>query len=163
MPDTNPILSLFKEQLENESKAIAKEHSLSERGHYLIWWYFIKLHGMMPAQVNEIVCDGSGDIGIDAIWIDSNEFVHFYQFKNPESLETGFGGADIDKVLGGLSLIIQNRHKSVANPDVRGRIEEIYQSVPNGYKLHLVSSGRGVQGESVEKLNAFVASLKGPY
>ena len=73
MPDSSPVLSLFKEQLENESKAVAQQHGLTERGHYLIWWYFLKLHGMTPSQINEIVCDGRGDIGLDAIWIDDNE------------------------------------------------------------------------------------------
>ena len=162
MPGNNPLLSLFKEQLENESGTIAAQNGLTERGQYLIWWYFMKLHGMSPARVNEVVCDGSGDIGLDAIYIDSDDYVHFYQFKNPSSQETGFAGGDVDKVLAGLNLILQGRHRTVANPEVGARIEEIYQTVPNGYRLHLVSSGRGITGESVEKLNAFVDGLRGP-
>lgn len=162
MPESNPLLSLFKEQLENESSAIAAQNGLTDRGQPLIWWYFMKLHGMSPARVNEVVCDGSGDIGLDAIYIDSDDYVHFYQFKNPNNQETGFAGGDVDKVLAGLHLILQGRHKAVANLEVRARIEEIYQTVPNGYKLHLVSSGRGIPGESVEKLKAFVDELRGP-
>ncbi len=37
------LVLLFKEQLENESRAIAKIHDLSKRGDFLIWWYFNKL------------------------------------------------------------------------------------------------------------------------
>jgi hypothetical protein len=162
MPPVNPLLSLFKEQLENESRAIAEQNGLTVRGHFLIWWYFTKLHGMTPAQINEVVCDGSGDLGLDAIYIDSDDYVHFYQFKNPEGQETGIAGGDIDKVLSGLNLILQGRHNAVANQEVKARIEEIYQTVPNGYRLHLVSSGRGVPADSVEKLNGFVAELRGP-
>lgn len=84
------------------------------------------------------------------------------QVKNPEDQEAGNAGGDIDKVLAGLNLVLQGRHSAVANQEVKARIEEIYQTVPNGYRLHLVSSGRGVPGDSVEKLNGFVAGLRGP-
>lgn len=158
----NPLLSLFKGQLENEARAIALQNGLSDRGQSLIWWYFTKLHGMQPAKINEIVCDGSGDIGLDAIFIDDDEYVHFYQFKNPEDPKAGFPGGDVDKILAGLNLILLNKHGSIANPEVRARVDEIYQSVPNGYRLHLVSSGAGITGEPVGKLHAFVENLKGP-
>ena len=83
MPESNPLLSLFKEQVENESRTIAGQVGLSDRGQFLIWWYFQKLHGMAPAKINEVVCDGRGDIGIDAIYIDNDDYVHFYQFTEP--------------------------------------------------------------------------------
>jgi hypothetical protein len=81
---STPLLSLFKEQLENESRALAKEQGLSKRGDHLIWWYFSRLRGLDPAAIGEIVCDGGNDLGIDAIWIDDEDLVHFYTFKHPE-------------------------------------------------------------------------------
>ena len=81
MSGDNPILSLFKEQLENESKKIANNNNLEKRGDFLIWWYFVKLRGVSASDVDSLVCDDSNDLGIDAIEIDEDNIVHFYQFK----------------------------------------------------------------------------------
>lgn len=158
----SPLISLFKEQLENESLGIATYRRLTKRGDYLSWWYFQRLVGMTENDIGEILCDGHNDLGIDAIWIDEEQLVHFYQFKNPESAMDGFPSGDVDKVISGLMLILQRKHGKIANPELRGRVEEIYQSVPAGYRLHLVTSGTGVYDDARAKLDAFVASLEGP-
>jgi hypothetical protein len=159
---STPILGLFKEQLENESRALATKHGLQRRGDYLIWWYFLKLVGLAEAEVDEIVCDGSADLGIDAIWIDEEDVVHFYTFKNPESMASAFPGGEVDKAIGGLNVILARKHQEIANEDLRGRIEEIYQTVPTGYRLHIVTSGDGISSESQTKLHSFVDALAGP-
>lgn len=156
------LLTLFKEQLENESQGIANEHNLTKRGHHLMWWYFIKLYGLPSADIEEIVCDDGNDLGIDAVYIDEDSIVHFYQFKNFERLDRAFPEGEVDTVLSGLQLILSRRHQDIANPDLRGRIDEIYQTVPSGYRLHLVTGGTGMSRGSEEKLNSFVEGLGGP-
>ena len=85
----SPLVQLFKEQLENESQSLARTHGLTKRGDFLIWWYFLKLRSLSSADVDQIVCDGGSDLGIDAVQIDDDNYVHFYQFKNPENAESG--------------------------------------------------------------------------
>ena len=159
---TNPLISLFKEQLENESTAIAEKVGLSKRGDYLIWWYLLKLMVFAEAEIPGIVCDGPNDLGIDALYIDSDDYVHFFQFKNPTSPEKIMEAGDIDKMLSGLHLILTRKHADIANEDLLGRIEDIYQIIPSGYRVHIVTSGAGIPEESVVKLGAFVDSLQGP-
>lgn len=156
------LLTLFKEQLENESQHLASEHNLVQRGHFLIWWYFAKLQNLLPSEIEEAVCDDGNDLGIDAIYIDEDNIVHFYQFKNPYNMNKAFPEGDVDTVLSGLRLILSKKHKAIANEDLKGRIEEIYQTVPGGYRLHLVTSGLGYSQGAEEKLRAFVAELGGP-
>jgi hypothetical protein len=156
------LLSLFKEQLENESRALARTQSLSKRGDHLIWWYFSRLRGLDPAIIAEIVCDGGNDLGIDAIWIDDDDLVHFYTFKHPENPDAMFAAGDIDKTLGGLRLVLSRQHQLIANPELRDRVEEIYQTVPRGYQIHVVTSGTGIPKEAEIKLSAFVSGLGGP-
>lgn len=158
---SSPLIPLFKEQLENESRGIAADRGLTKRGDFLSWWYFRRLIGLDDTEIEEILCDGYNDLGIDAIHIDEEQFVHFYQFKNPESIDAGFPAGDVDKVIGGLTLILHRKHETIANAELRGRVEEIYQSVPAGYRLHLVTSGAGVQAEARVKLDAFVGSIQG--
>lgn len=159
---TTPILGLFKEQLENESAAIARRYDLNERGDHLIWWYFKRLEEITDTQIGEIVCDGGGDLGIDAIWIDESNVAHFFTFKNPKEIERPFPAGEVDKTLSGLNIVLARRHESIANSDLRERVEEIYQTVPSGYVLHLVTSGNGIPEEAKQKLDSFVENLAGP-
>ena len=93
---------MFKEQLEAECDAFAKKSSLKERGHSLIYRSFMRLQGLPDTEVEEIFCDGGGDLGIDSIWIDEDDLVHFYQFKNPTDAAKGIPGGEIDKTISGL-------------------------------------------------------------
>jgi hypothetical protein len=58
MAPPNPLLPLFKEQLEAEGEKIAKMHNLEIRGHVLIYWYFTRLLDFSEAEVAEVFCDG---------------------------------------------------------------------------------------------------------
>jgi len=162
MVSQNPLITLFKEQLENESTGIAGDLNLQKRGDYLIWWYFLKLHSMKPDEIAEIVCDGGNDLGIDAIYIDENNLINFYQFKNPQDCQSTFPEGDVDKIISGLTLILNRDHESIANPELLSRIEEIYQSIPTGYVLHIVTSGCGISNEAETKLTSFIEHLQGP-
>jgi len=162
MSTDNPLLSLFKEQLEKESKKIAIDNKLDKRGDFLIWWYFIKLRGLDDSKVETIVCDDSNDLGVDAIEIDDDNFVHFYQFKNPNKIDAIFPGGDVDKIISGLNLVLSRKYKDVANENLKDRLKEVNQSVREGYRLHLVTSGSGFSKESTVKLDNFVSSLLGP-
>jgi len=62
----------------------------------------------------------------------------------------------------GLNTILTRTHHSIANEELRGRVEEIYQTVPSGYRLHLVTAGSGLPTEASTKLNSFVDTLKSP-
>ena len=108
------LVSLFKEQLENESTAIAETRGLEKRGDYLVWWYFLKLPELSPEAIEDVVCDGFNDQGVDAVWIDDTNTVHFYNFKNPVNIADGFPSVEVDKMLAGLNLIVGREHDKVA-------------------------------------------------
>lgn len=162
MSSDSPLLPLFKSQLEADCVKIAETHGLCDRGHWLIYWYFAHLHDFDDASVEEVICDGGGDLGIDALWIDDNDLVHFYQFKNPEKATKGISAGEIDKMLAGLRLILRKEHRQVGNPSIKARVQEIYQQVRAGYRIHIVSSGQGIPHESKVKLDTLVTELTGP-
>ena len=162
VPSTSPLLALFKEQLEAECSEIATRYSLIKRGDWLIYWYFMRLNNLTEEEIDGIFCDGSGDLGIDAIWIDDADLVHFYQFKNPESPSNGYPCGDVDKTISGLRLILNRRHQEIANPELKARVEEIYQNVAKGYRVHFISSGGGLERDSKTKLDSLISELAGP-
>jgi AIPR protein len=155
----NPLLPLFKEQLEAECKSLATKYELSVRGHFLIYWYFMRLHDFSDTDVEEIMCDGGGDLGIDALWTDDNSLVHFYQFKNPENSTKGVPAGDIDKMISGLRLILYRKHQQIANTELKDRLDDVYQQIPAGYRIHIISSGAGIETESKIKLNSLIDEL----
>jgi hypothetical protein len=160
--DTPDLLPLFKEQLTNETASLVTSHELDNPGQGLIWWYFLKLAGLTPAEVEDIVCDGANDLGIDAIHIDSGSVVNFYQFKHPATIDSIVPTSEIDKLISGLTLIINRQHTTLANPALKAKIDEIYKAVPSGYVIHVVTSGAGVDHSATIKLDSFVDSLNRP-
>jgi hypothetical protein len=157
----NPLTFLFKEQLEKETIDLAQKYGLGQRGHCLIYWYFMRLFGLTEAEVKTILCDDPQDLGIDVIWIDQ-DIAHFYQFKHPEDFSKAIPAGDVDKTISGFQVILHRQHQTIANPKLIKRIEAVYQQVPKAYQLHFISSGEGVTPESRVKLNSFKSELNGP-
>ena len=116
----------------------------------------------LAARVEEVLCDGSGDLGIDAIWIDEDALVHFYNFKNPEDPVKGFPAGEVDKTISGLRVILGRKHEEIANEELKARLDEVYQQLPKGYRIHFITSGQGIPKESRVKLDALIDELKGP-
>src|SRR5262245_25546960 len=111
MAELNPLLGLFKEQLEAECASLGKTHALEKRGTSLIYWYFMRLHEFTDTEVEGVICDGGGDLGLDVIWIDDEAVVHFYTFKNPEDPFKAFPAGEVDKTISGLKLILSKKHE----------------------------------------------------
>lgn len=158
------LIQLFKEQLENESKAIAEERGLTKRGDRLIWWYFRRLLGLKDSDIEEFITDGYDDYGIDVLRIDETDnTVHFYNFKNPTNFDTAFPSGEVDKLLTGLGLIIQGELGNAGgNAALKRQAAEITKLIPTGYRLHLVHSGTSLQPDIAVKLNGFIKSLQVP-
>lgn len=156
----SPTLSqLFKEQLENEARQLAETQGIQDRGPALQRWYLTRLVGLSPTEADEMSCDGPNDLGIDAVWVGPDDIVHFYQFKNPERTDVALPTVEVDKVLAGLTLILNRRHREIANPDLRELVDNIYQLVPTGYRIHLVTSGTGLNTDARTKLDTFISGL----
>lgn len=155
------ILTLFKEQLGNQISAIVKEQSFDTDGYGFAYWFFQNMGDMTDIEAKEQICDGGGDLGIDAIQIDDEEVV-FYQFKNPQSVDKSIATGDIDKMISGLELILGRKHATIANPELIARLEEIYAFTPTGYRIVVaVSSVSELPVEARTKLANFCEKNSG--
>ncbi|MEM7704471.1 MAG: AIPR family protein [Pseudomonadota bacterium] len=155
------ILNLFKEQLGNQIAAIVEAEEFNDDGYGFAYWYFRNVLGMTEIEAKEQICDGAGDLGIDAIEI-RDDVVFFYQFKNPQSVEKPIAAGDIDKLLSGLEVILGRNHEKIANQELRGRLDEIYGFTPSGYRIVVaISSLPGLPDEAQTKLNSFCQKNSG--
>lgn len=161
MSTISEILSLFKEQLNNQIKVFVEDESFANEGYGFAYWYFRNIRSMPSIEAKDQICDGSGDLGIDAIEI-QDEKVVFYQFKNPSSFDKSIGAGDIDKMLSGLNLILSRKHESIANPELISRLEEIYSFTPTGYRIVIVSSSLAEMPDDADlKLSNFCEENSG--
>lgn len=160
--ENKALINLFNEQLKNEIKKIVSEEDLENDGQGLIWWYFRKIFSLTDDEIEGAICDGGGDLGIDAILKDNDEIVHFYQFKNLSRNEKGFPTGDVDKTISGLELIIRRKYDSIANEKLKNRIKEVLETISGGYQMHFVSTGIGLENEARIKIHAFILSLDPP-
>ncbi len=155
------ILNLFKEQLANQISAIVERQAFDNDGYGFAYWYFQNIGGMTDIEAKEQICDGGGDLGIDAIEINDEQVV-FYQFKNPKSVDKGLAAGDIDKLISGLELILRRKHETIANPELLARLEEIYSFTPTGYKIVVAASTLGeLPAEARTKLDNFCEKNSG--
>lgn len=152
---TPEILSLFKEQLNNQVASIVKEQSFDTQGYGFAYWYLRNIGGMTDIEAKDQICDGGGDLGVDAIEI-VDEQVVFYQFKNPTSIGKSLETGEIDKMISGLELILSRKHSSIANPELMSRLEDIYAFTPAGYRIVVaVSSLTEIPADAKIKLDDF--------
>ncbi len=86
----------------------------------------------------------------------------FISSRIPNPLTLLFLKAKLIRCLEGLNPILARAHEKIANEELRGRIQEIYQGVRTGYRLHLVTSGTRISKEAESKINNFIVQLKGP-
>lgn len=161
MSNVSEILSLFKEQLNNQIKAFVEDESFDNEGYGFAYWYFRNIRAMTDIEAKDQICDGSGDLGIDAIEI-QDEKVVFYQFKNPTSIEKSIGAGEVDKMLSGLGLILSRKHNDIANTELLSRLEEIYSFTPTGYRIVIASSSLAEMPEDARvKLDSFCETNSG--
>lgn len=149
------ILNLFKEQLNNQITTIVTTQSFDTQGYGFAYWYLCNVGGMTDIEAKEQICDGGGDLGIDAIEIIDDQVV-FYQFKNPILIEKSLEAGEIDKMISGLELILSRKHASIANSELMSRLEDIYAFTPSGYKIVVaVSSLAEIPSDAKAKLDGF--------
>lgn len=161
MNDVPEILNLFKEQLNNQITAIVNDQDFQNSGYGFAYWFFRHIGNMTDIEAKEQICDGGGDLGIDAIEIDDEEVV-FYQFKNPESVEKSIAAGDIDKMISGLELILARQHAGIANQELLARLQEVYAFTPSGYRIVVTASSlAGLPDEARKKLQSFCEKNSG--
>lgn len=159
--DVPEILNLFKEQLSNQVDLLVREQGFENSGYGFAYWYFRQIRRMTDIEAKEQICDGGGDLGVDAIEINDTQIL-FYQFKNPNAIDKGFATADVDKMISGLDLILSRQHAKIANSELMARLQEIYGFTPSGYKIVIACSSQADLPEDARmKLDNFCEKNSG--
>lgn len=162
MVSAKAYLSLFKEQLVNQVPEMRKKYGFQTDGEAFGFWFLHKAMGYSEADADDVLCDGGGDLGIDAVVVSEHEVV-FYQFKNPQKIDAGVGAGEVDKLISGLTVIIGGEYEKIANPDLKEKVAEIRELVPSKYVIRIVATSTApMVPEAKQKLDSFCrANIRG--
>ena len=80
---------ILKENINDFIDLYISQNSAITTGYAFGVWYFKILKGFDTNLILETLTDSRGDRNIDAIYLDHQGLIHFYQFKNPKDITKG--------------------------------------------------------------------------
>ncbi len=148
----------LKEELENIKDNCKYTNISTAFGHFILKMTF----GITEEECSECNTDGIDDNGIDAIYIEENRTVHFFQFKFPESsksISNGVSEAEILKLCSGVEAFTGNDDlfNSLSwNTLLKDKRDEFLDAEIYNFKLWVVRySNREIMENTLSKLKAF--------
>jgi hypothetical protein len=113
-------------------------------------WFLVNLYRLDPMEVDDIVCDGSGDKGIDGIYINNNEeLIDIFQSKIVQNQNKTLGDNQLKEFIGSLNQLTTEQGleslDSTSNQQLKNLLIE--------HKDVLVSSGYSIRGIFVTNAN----------
>lgn len=141
--NTNEIQNTLKEEMKRLSI-----HGRSE-SKQLILWALIYMYEIDKSLAETLICDGSQDKGIDAIFVDDHEMrILVFQGKYKQNNNATFGDTDLQRLKGASVYFeneenIQNLLNSNANAEVKSLVKEydIINKVSDySVEMHFISN-----------------------
>lgn len=113
-------------------------------------WFLKHQVGLDDQQIGEVIIDGNGDYGIDAVYLNDKK-LHVYQFKFPteKNINKEIEQGDILKTFNGFDALVDNKYKSgKANKSFIAmkeylRDEEVYE-----FNINFVSYNKGIKSNA---------------
>ena len=115
----------------------------------LILWALIYMYEIDRSLAETLICDGTQDKGIDAIYVDDNEMrILIFQGKYKKQDNQSFGDSDLQRLNGAIAYFeseenVQNLLNSDANAEVKSLINEfnILDKVSDySVEMHFISN-----------------------
>ena len=141
--NTNEIQNTLKEEMKRLSI-----HGRSE-SKQLILWALIYMYEIDKSLAETLICDGSQDKGIDAIFVDDHEMrILVFQGKYKQNNNATFGDTDLQRLKGASVYFeneenIQNLLNSNANAEVKSLVKEydiINKVLDYSVEMHFISN-----------------------
>lgn len=135
-------VNLFKNQLNGEINKLIEDKGFENPGRAFQYWYFKNIWNFEDDLIDEIDTDGGQDQGIDAIFIDEDNIVHFFQFKNIKDINKNYPQGEAEKTFAGIVLLQSGEYHELVNKKLKLQFEAVMQSVRKHYVVHLISSAQ---------------------
>lgn len=115
-------------------------------------WFLVNLYRLERMTVDDIVCDGRGDKGIDGIYVNDNEgFIDVFQSKIVQNDSKTLGDTQLKEFIGSLSQLktedsLNSLIESLSEPDKKdSHLIQLSNSLENS-KEYLLSSDYSIRG-----------------
>lgn len=147
------ILNSIKDREEYSNDSLAFAH-----------WFLKHQVGLDDQQIGEVIIDGDGDYGIDAVYLNDKK-LHVYQFKFPteKNINKEIEQGDILKTFNGYDMLVDSKHKlRKANKSFMAMKEYLRDEAVYEFEINFVSYNKGIKS-NVEVLENRSSKYKDDY
>lgn len=150
-------------KIKSELEIIKEEYGYTNLSKAFAHWYLVNYVKVSEQELGEIIIDGNGDNGIDAITV-NGEVMTLYQFKFPDkekNIEKAIDEKTILKMFNGYKKLIAQKNPKVAN-DIFLKYREIVkdQSIFD-YKFEFVVFNNSFSQPAEDALESEIEEIKG--
>ena len=152
-------------QLKEELYKIKENQGYSDISKAFAHWYLLEYLNIDENDIGEMIIDGYGDNGIDAIvYREDTNLMELYQFKFPNSINNISGKIDEKtgmKLTNGFNKLMQIKKPKVSNPSFEYYWEKVKNEQIFNYKFIFVVFHDGFSDSCSEHLSNFIDDYKG--
>lgn len=164
----NRFDSYFK-KIKTETDLVKEQEGYSTESCAFAHWFFKNEYGFDDETISEIMVDGPGDNGVDAIVYDNkSKHLDIFQFKFPGNVKnvgTDIPADDIQKTLSGLDLLMRNdsytSYRSANDSFIKFK-NMLSEAEVYSCKITFVSFNRGVTS-NIEILHNYINRYKNDF
>lgn len=164
----NRFDSYFK-KVKNETDLIKEQESYSTGSYAFAHWFFKNEYSFDDELISEIMVDGPGDNGVDAIVYDEkSKHLDIFQFKFPGTIKnvgSDIPVEDIQKTLSGLDLLMRNDYYTTyksANDSFSRFKNMLSDAEVYSCKITFVSFNKGITS-NIELLDNYINRYKNDF
>jgi hypothetical protein len=129
------------------------------------------LLGLSPEEIEDSITEGTGDRGIDAVYVDERDgrnILHLFQFKHVNSFskaKNNFPSTEIDKLLSFCSDVLNQTPgmQVTCNSILWTKVQEIWDALKNPgpcFEVHLCGNMQGLVDPQKQRLTTSLASYR---
>lgn len=152
---------VYHNRLYDELKRIKKKNAYTTVSKAFGHWYLNNFFGVDENEIGEMIIDGYGDNGIDAIFIDNNT-IKLFQFKYPEkasNIDKLIDETTVLKLINGYKKLTSDRKPKKTNETFLDYYERVKKENIFSYKFYFVSFTGAMSECAIDALKTEISNI----
>ena len=149
-------------KIKSELEIIREDYGYTNLSKAFAHWYLVNYVKVSEQELGEIIIDGNGDNGIDAITV-NGEVMTLYQFKFPDrekNIEKAIDEKTVLKMFNGYNKLIAKKKPRVANDIFLKYREMVKEKSIFDYKLEFVVFNNSFSKPAEDVLESQIEEIK---
>lgn len=162
MSQTSGKYQIYYTKVLKEVEEIKKENDYTNLSKSFAHWYLNNFYDVSENDLGEVIIDGFGDAGVDAILIENN-IIKIFQFKFPDkvgNITKGIEEATVLKIINGYKKLTSTRKPTKCNENFLNYRDRIKEENIFDYELIFVSFTDGLSVNAQDSLDTSISEIR---